>query len=80
VLKALPGAAIFRRDMLFNMPFVANWHKTREFRQQQTDRNTICDNTHMFYYDYVVGGQVLVPKIGILHTSESHFKGPWAIA
>ncbi len=26
VLKASPGAAIFGRDMLFDIPFVADWH------------------------------------------------------
>jgi hypothetical protein len=25
VLKAFPGAAIFGRDMLFNIPFIADW-------------------------------------------------------
>jgi hypothetical protein len=30
VLKASPGAAIFRRDMLFDIPFVADWHKIGE--------------------------------------------------
>jgi hypothetical protein len=27
VLKASPGAAIFGQDMLFNNPFIADWHK-----------------------------------------------------
>ena len=27
VLKASPGAAIFGQDMLFNIPFVADWNK-----------------------------------------------------
>jgi hypothetical protein len=27
VLKASPGAAIFGRDMLFDIPFTADWHK-----------------------------------------------------
>ena len=27
VLKASPGAAIFGRDMLFNIPFLADWNK-----------------------------------------------------
>ncbi len=27
VLKASPGAAIFGRDMLFDIPFMADWHK-----------------------------------------------------
>ncbi len=32
VLKASPGAAVFRRDMLFDIPFVADWHKIGEQR------------------------------------------------
>jgi hypothetical protein len=30
VLEAFPGAAIFGCDMLFNIPFVADWHKIEE--------------------------------------------------
>jgi hypothetical protein len=30
VLKASPGAAIFGRDMLFGILFVADWHKIGE--------------------------------------------------
>jgi hypothetical protein len=30
VLKASPGATIFGHDMLFNIPFVADWHKIGE--------------------------------------------------
>jgi hypothetical protein len=40
VLKLSPGAAIFGRDMLFNTPFVADWHKIKEYRQSLTD----CSN------------------------------------
>jgi hypothetical protein len=36
VLKASPGAAIFGQDMLFNIPFVADWHKIGEYRQSLT--------------------------------------------
>jgi hypothetical protein len=36
VLKASPGAAIFGRDMLFDNPFVADWHKIGE--QRLTDQ------------------------------------------
>jgi hypothetical protein len=32
VLKASPGAAIFGQDMLFDIPFVADWHKISEHR------------------------------------------------
>ena len=37
VLKASPGAAIFGRDMLFDIPFLADWNKIGEYRQFQTD-------------------------------------------
>ena len=29
VLKASPGAAIFGRDMMFDIPFVADWKKIK---------------------------------------------------
>ena len=37
VLEASPGAAIFGRDMLFDIPFLADWNKIGDYRQRQTD-------------------------------------------
>jgi hypothetical protein len=37
VLKASPGAAIFGRDILFDIPFMADWCKIGERRQSLTD-------------------------------------------
>ena len=39
VLKASPGVAIFRRDMLFNIPYIADWNEIGDHRQHQTDLN-----------------------------------------
>ncbi len=44
VLKASPGAAIFGRDMLFDIPFLADWNKIGDYRQCQTVRNTAPEN------------------------------------
>ena len=44
VLKASPDAAIFGRDMLFDIPFIADWNKIGDYRQHQTDCNTRCEN------------------------------------
>jgi hypothetical protein len=44
VLKASPGTAIFGRDMLFNIPYTADWNKIGDYRQHQTDLNTKCEN------------------------------------
>ncbi len=33
VLKASPGAAIFGWDMLFDIPFIADWNKIGDYRR-----------------------------------------------
>ena len=39
VLNASPGTAIFGRDMLFDIPNIADWNKIGDYRQHQTDFN-----------------------------------------
>jgi hypothetical protein len=68
VLKASPGAAIFGWDMLFGIPFLADWNKIGDNRQNQTDLNTERENCSCHDWDYKVGGKVL---LGILCKSES---------
>ena len=52
VLKTSPGAAIFGRDMLFDVPFLADWKKIGEYRQNQTDKNTAKENNTQVDWDY----------------------------
>jgi hypothetical protein len=54
VLKASPGAAIFGRDMLFDIALIADWQKIREHRQQLTDLNNAHENEGRIDYDYMV--------------------------
>ena len=56
VLKASPGAAIFGRDMLFDILFIADWKKIGDFRQRQTDLNTMRENKK---------AQILITKLVI---------------
>ncbi len=80
VFKASPGAAIFGQDMLFDIPFVADWHKIRERRQSLTNRGNQCKNAKQIDYDYKVGDKVLVINEGILRKAESAYgKEPWTI-
>ena len=51
VLKASPGAAIFGRDMLFNIPFIADWQKIGECRQRLTDFNNAHENEGRIDYE-----------------------------
>jgi hypothetical protein len=80
VLKASPGAAIFRRDMLFDIPFVADWHKIGEQRQSLTNRGNQRENAKCVDYDYKVRDKVLLINEGILCKAESTYGNePWTI-
>ena len=80
VLKASPGAAIFGQDMLFHIPFVADWKQIGEYRQSQTDRSNKRENNKRVDYDYKVGDKVLIRKDAILRKAESIWKKePWTI-
>jgi hypothetical protein len=52
VLKASPGTAIFGCNMLFDIPYIADWNKIKDYRQCQTDLNTSCENKQRVDYDY----------------------------
>ena len=80
VLKASPGAAIFGRDILFNIPFLSDWNKIGECRQHQTDLNMKCENHSCCDWDYKSGDQVLLRKDGIIRKSESQYESDlWTI-
>jgi len=80
VLKASPGAAVFGRDMLFDIPFIADWKKIGDYRQRQTDLNNLHENEKRMDYDYKVGDKILVWKDGILRKTESRWViEPWTI-
>ena len=80
VLKASPGAAIFGQDMLFNIPFLADWNKIRDYRQHQTDLRTERESRTCKDWDYKVGDKVQLRKDGILRKSESRYEcDKWTI-
>ena len=74
VLKASPGAALFGQDMLFDIPFLADWNKIGDHRQCQTDLNMEHENCSSRDWDYKVSDKVLLRKDGILHKSESWYE------
>ncbi len=80
VLKASPGAAIFGQDMLFDIPFIADWKTIREHRQRLTDCNTDHENKGRIDYDYKIGQKILVRNEGILCKAQSIWQNdPWTI-
>jgi hypothetical protein len=80
VLKASPGAAMFGRDMLFDIPFIADWKTIGEHRQRLTDCNTDRKNKGKIDYYYKVGQKILVQNEGILRKAQSIWQhDPWTI-
>jgi hypothetical protein len=80
VLKASPGAVIFGQDMLFDIPFIADWQKIGEYRQGLTNLSNARENEGRNDYGYEVGQKVLLQKEGILRNAESRWhKKPWLI-
>ena len=71
IIKALPGAAIFEQDMLFDIPFKADWKQIGEYRLHQTDRSTKRENSSRVDYDYKVCDKILIRKDGILRKADS---------
>ncbi len=80
ILKASPGAAIFGCDMLFDIPFVADWQKIGEQMQSLTNCGNQRENTQRIDYGYKVRDNVLVINEGILRKAESAYgKELWTI-
>ncbi len=66
--------------MLFDIPFVADWHTIGERRQSLTNRGNQRKNAKRIDYDYKVGDKILVINKGILCKAESAYgKEPWTI-
>jgi hypothetical protein len=58
-LEATPGQLAFGRDMIMPTSYIANWHLIRLKRQQQTDKNTICENNSRIPHHYNINDKVL---------------------
>ncbi len=66
--------------MLFDIPFIADWQKLGEHRQQLTNLNKARENKGRIDYDNKVGQKALLRKEGIICNAESRWhKKPWLI-
>ena len=79
VLKSTPGAAVFGRDMLFDIPYVADWKEIGRRRQAQVRSTNKRENKRRLPHDYVIGEKVLIIKDGILRKTETKYEGPYTI-
>ena len=79
VLKSTPGAAIFGRDMLLDIPYVADWNVIGRRRQDQVESTNRRENKFRVPHDYAIGDKILIKKDGILRKAESKYEGPYTI-
>jgi len=62
-LQMTPGAVVFQRDMLLNIPLIADLHEIRERRQLIIDENLRKANAKRISHDHNVNELVmLIPK------------------
>ena len=59
-LKVSPGALVFQRDMLLDIPIIADLQLIRERRQRLIDSNLMRSNRRRIAHDYQPQDQVLV--------------------
>ena len=60
-LKNSPGSLAFSRDMVLDIPLLADWELIRQKRQQLIDQRLIAANRKHFVYNYQIGDEVLKP-------------------
>ena len=75
-----PGALTFRRDMMMNIPLLADVITLREKRQAQVDTRLIKANNERIAYDFKVGESVMVrEKHGPGDKMKPYAQGPYPI-
>ena len=53
--NSTPGGLAFQRDMILDLPLIADFQIIREKRQQFTDQRPVAANRKRFSYDYTIG-------------------------
>ncbi|MCP4748214.1 MAG: transposase family protein, partial [Desulfobacteraceae bacterium] len=62
VLKPSPGAAIFGRDMMFDLPYLADWTATGQQQKLLVDKSNVHENNCQIDFDYQVGQKCLLEQ------------------
>ena len=58
-MKLSPGAMVFSRDMILNIPIVADFELLKQRKQALIHENLLRENRKRISYDYQVGDQVM---------------------
>ena len=59
-LNVAPGAVVFNRDMLLNVPLLIDLDKLNERRYEIAERNNLIENKRRTYHNYTAGDEIMV--------------------
>jgi hypothetical protein len=59
-IRVSPGALVFHRDMVLNIPIVADLQVIKDHRQNLIDETLRRNNLKRYSYDYIPGQQILL--------------------
>ena len=59
-LGVSPGSLVFHRDMMYNIPIIADYEMIRQQRQAKIDFKAARENMRRRFHDYNVGDEVLL--------------------
>ena len=79
VLQSMPDAAIFGRNMLFYISYIADWNAIGRHQQEAVNHDAERMNKKHLDHDYAIGQKVLILKDGMLCKAEDRYTGPWTI-
>ena len=75
VLKSKSGAAIFNRDLLFDIPYIVDWNDIVRRRQEKVNKENNYENLMQLPFDCAKGGTVLIREDGSLRKAELKISG-----
>ena len=78
-MRTSPGALAFNRDMLMDVPFIANLAAIRDRRQQLINTNLLRTNKRRIDYNYRVGDNVMIKRYDPTKLQE-RLHGPYRIS
>ena len=77
VLGMSPGAAVFGRDMLFDIPHLADWKAVGERRQHLVSQNNARENKQRVDFDWAIGDKCLLIYDETQWKAEDKNMRPW---
>ena len=78
-ITAIPGQAIFGRDVSFNLESVVDWRVTTAAKQRQVDIDNVRENVKQVTHEYAIGDRVYVEITGNYRKLDYKKQGPYRI-